>query len=624
MKKLIVSIFSLTLLACVCTVSTWAAEPAFLSEETTIKESIKDIQSNPPANLPESTTHAISYDVLNNVVFVAAGEQHSAAITADSALYVWGSGLLGNGEKSTISKPIKVLDNVVYVSAGDRYTAAVKSDGSLWTWGDNYAGQLGTGSTAESAKPMQILTDVATISTGHHHAAALKKDGTVWTFGTNSNGELGNSTITQENALAPIQVMTNVKAVSCGYDYTAAIKEDGSLWVWGANYYGFPNAAYDDVAMPTPMKIMDDVSYVSCGSDHMAVIKTDSSLWIWGDNNSGLIGNGEIGGYVKLPVKIMENVSMVAAGGEQTIAMKTDGTIWGWGRLGKGQAAGKYYNTTVSGEQVRHTPMQIMSDASYIATGYAHSFAILKNGTLWAWGYNAQGQLGDPNIKDSTYTYYFYGNQKQYIENIQTEPVQIGNQTSSELSDVNQSHNSPSTWANSGVSAANEAGLIPELTGSPDFQDVITREQFAELAVQMITVLCGEGPDISNAAIFTDCNNASVSAAAAAGIVSGIGEGKFNPKATTNREQIATMIARTIAYIDNETGSDLAPVAADISKFSDKDQISPWAVDGVGMLAANGIMAGTSATTLSPKASCTVEQSILLLYRVYEQFHAAN
>lgn len=181
-----------------------------------------------------------------------------------------------------------------------------------------------------------------------------------------------------------------------------------------------------------------------------------------------------------------------------------------------------------------------------------------------------------------------------------------------------------SSWAEDGINAARAAGLIPALTGNPGYQDTINREQFAELAVQLVTVLNGAAPDTSGTAAFTDCDNAKVLAASAAGIVSGVGGGRFEPAAATNREQIATMVARAIDYIDKQNGTDLAPAAADISKFSDKAQVSSWAVDGVGTLAANGIMNGTSATTLSPKESCTVEQSILLLYRVYGQFQVSK
>ena len=174
-----------------------------------------------------------------------------------------------------------------------------------------------------------------------------------------------------------------------------------------------------------------------------------------------------------------------------------------------------------------------------------------------------------------------------------------------------------SDWAVDDVNAARAAGLIPALSGTPGYQDTITREQFAELVVQTVTVLCG-APDAAPAGTFTDTSNPVILQAYQTGIVSGVGDQKFAPAQTTNREQIAVMIARAAAYIKAETGVDLAPAAADIGKYADKEEVSAWAVDGVGTLAANGIMAGTSATTLSPKASCTVEQSILLLYRVYD------
>ena len=82
------------------------------------------------------------------------------------------------------------------------------------------------------------------------------------------------------------------------------------------------------------------------------------------------------------------------------------------------------------------------------------------------------------------------------------------------------------------------------------------------------------------------------------------------------------MVSRAIEYLNDKDNKNVAPNAGDIEKFTDKGQVSAWAVDGVGVLVTNGIMNGTSATTLSPKDSCTVEQSILLLYRVYQLFMA--
>lgn len=174
-----------------------------------------------------------------------------------------------------------------------------------------------------------------------------------------------------------------------------------------------------------------------------------------------------------------------------------------------------------------------------------------------------------------------------------------------------------SSWAKGTVEKAQDAGIVPVLTDMPGYKDAITREQFAELAVAMVEQVCGDVA-LTGEKTFTDCSNESVLLAAEMGIVSGMGEGKFAPKTTTNREQIATMVNNAINYINEQKDIDLTPAASDISKFADKDKVSGWAKESVGTLAANGIMSGTSATTLSPKDSCTVEQSIMLLYRVYE------
>lgn len=181
-----------------------------------------------------------------------------------------------------------------------------------------------------------------------------------------------------------------------------------------------------------------------------------------------------------------------------------------------------------------------------------------------------------------------------------------------------------SSWAKEDILAAQKAGLIPAMTGNPSYKDKITREQFAELVVQTVAVITEQELGAAADGTFTDTSNEKILIAYNLGIVDGIGNEKFAPTNTTNREQIATMVARAISSVDGLTGVNLAPVQGDISKFSDKDKVSSWAKAEVGTLAANGIMEGTSATTLDPKSSCTVEQSILLLYRVYSNYMEAK
>ena len=177
----------------------------------------------------------------------------------------------------------------------------------------------------------------------------------------------------------------------------------------------------------------------------------------------------------------------------------------------------------------------------------------------------------------------------------------------------------PSAWAVSEIEAAAAAGLIPNLTGNPGYQDSITREQFAELAARLVTV-CTDADLGAAVSTFTDCTNESVRFAADCGIVQGVGEGKFNPTAKTNREQIAAMVARAVTYLEADQDVDVTPKAGSTAGYTDRGTVSGWAADAMGLLIANGIFKGTSDTTMSPKNTCTVEQSILLCYRVWKLF----
>lgn len=174
-----------------------------------------------------------------------------------------------------------------------------------------------------------------------------------------------------------------------------------------------------------------------------------------------------------------------------------------------------------------------------------------------------------------------------------------------------------SDWAKNEITMAEQLELIPALTDHPAFTGNITREQFAELVVNMTEKAMEKELEAAATDTFTDTTNPEILKAYQAGIITGVGEGKFSPKATTNREQIATMIYRATQYLAEQTGADLTPNAGSIEVFTDKASISDWAVESVGALAANDIMKGTSATTASPKDACTVEQSILLIYRVF-------
>jgi alpha-tubulin suppressor-like RCC1 family protein len=263
-------------------------------------------------------------------------------------------------------------------------------------WGDNAKGQIGDGTTTDRKTPVMLagLSPVA-VAAGNQHTLVVNNDGTVWAWGINGSGQLGDGTTTTRKAPVKVSGLSGVIAVSAGLNHSLALKADGTVWAWGGNGNGQLGDG-TSTTRKTPVKVsgLSGVTAVSAGNYHNLALKNDGTVWAWGNNGSGRLGDGTATTR-KTPIQVVDVISgfefatAIAAGGDFSLAVGQDGTLWAWGdncsgQLGDGTAT------------ARKRPVQVLGvySAWAIAAGASHGLAITGDGVM-AWGANAKGQLGD-------------------------------------------------------------------------------------------------------------------------------------------------------------------------------------------------------------------------------------
>ncbi|MCP3951093.1 MAG: hypothetical protein GY697_02570, partial [Desulfobacterales bacterium] len=332
---------------------------------------------------------------------VAAGEWHSVGIKTDGTLWTWGRnryGQLGDGTEDNYGSPEQIGSESDWesISVGKRYTVALKTDGTLWAWGDNDHGQLGDGTEDPKSSPQQIGNDEdwEAIIAGVWHSVGIKTDGTLWAWGANHDGELGDGTKDFKSSPQQIGNDTDWKSATAGDGSVLALKTDGTLWAWGENRYGQLGLGTVIEEILSPQQIGDDTDweFISAGYEHTQALKTDGTLWTWGQNRYGQLGDGTVIEEIhNSPQQIGDATDwgFVSGGVKHGLALKTDGALWGWGFNSFGMVG--------VGMKDHKSPQQAGNDMDWksIRAGTYHTVALKTDGTLWAWGENDGGQLGD-------------------------------------------------------------------------------------------------------------------------------------------------------------------------------------------------------------------------------------
>jgi alpha-tubulin suppressor-like RCC1 family protein len=373
---------------------------------------------------------ALSFDAGRSLAVVAAGQAYAFGTGAN--------GQLGDGLGVQQRAPVKMLgvgtptlSNAVAIAAGYAHTVVLRDGGDVLATGSNSNGQLGTGTLDSLLRPARVkgvgghgfLHGVVAVAAGHTFSAALLKDGRVVTWGDNGWGQLGDGTTKQRvNAVFVKGVggkgqLRNVKQISLGFYHALALLGDGRMVAWGLNYNGQLGIGTSDRkphSAPVVVKTTEgdgplrDVRQVAAGGAAIAyspawgfsmALLNDGRVLTWGDPYWHVLGDPAradhaLPGFVRgLRNKgLLVNVKAIAAGGDFAMALRKNGSVVAWGFSSWGQQGDGTQDAWAWPHPVRGAGTHGVIE---IAAGSQHALAIKAEGTLVAWGRNAEGQVGD-------------------------------------------------------------------------------------------------------------------------------------------------------------------------------------------------------------------------------------
>jgi alpha-tubulin suppressor-like RCC1 family protein len=226
----------------------------------------------------------------------------------------------------------------------------------------------------------------------------------IWAWGRNCFsvtpiGQLGDNTAV--NKSSPVSVVggftdwCQISASKATVGHSLAIRTNGTAWGWGRNSNGKlgDNSTVDKSSPVSVVGGFTNWCQVSAGGQHSLGLRTNGTAWAWGEGGEGRLGDNTLANKSS-PVSVVGGFtdwSQVSGGYKHSLGLRTNGTLWAWGYNAQGRLGD---NTTAN----KSSPVSVVggfTDWCQVSAGYAHSLVLRTNGTAWAWGCNSYGKLGD-------------------------------------------------------------------------------------------------------------------------------------------------------------------------------------------------------------------------------------
>jgi alpha-tubulin suppressor-like RCC1 family protein len=295
------------------------------------------------------------------------------------------------------------------VSAGGYHTCGIRHGGRLYCWGIDHSGQVGDGgSNTRSLSPERIgsFEDWATVSGGQNHTCGVRDSGKLYCWGNDGSGQVGDGDANSATAPRRIGSHEDWATVSAGDYHTCGIRHGGQLYCWGDNQCGQVGdgtavsdpcrEGFEDHKARSPRRIgtFEDWANVSAGGFHTCGVRKNGKLYCWGNDDAGQVGDGDADpGAVTAPLRIgtFEDWANVSAGGFHTCGVRKNGKLYCWGNDENGQVGdGEAGSPALAPRRIG-----TFEDWARATAGWEHACGIRHGGKLYCWGKDDDGQVGD-------------------------------------------------------------------------------------------------------------------------------------------------------------------------------------------------------------------------------------